>query len=142
VLTSQEWEAYQDKSGTTQTIPCAVYFQKTSGTTGNIYPLPVPDAAHTLVLYLDTQFSQIAASALTTDYALPAGAQRMIEYGLAVEMAPEYGIPVSQEVAVNATNAKADFKSMNSEPLTMMSDSSLLTYGGCVSLLDFYKGNL
>jgi hypothetical protein len=131
VMTSQDWENYEDKAGTTETIPGAVYFQKSSGTTGTIHVLPIPDAAHTLVLYLGTQFSSIATTDLTTTYSLPAGAQAMIEFGLAVYMAPEYGVAVSPEVAISAVNTLGAFKSMNSEPLRMAADSALLN-GGCV----------
>ena len=47
----------------------------------------------------------------------------MLRYNLAVELAPEYGRPLSEQVAIGATKSMAAIKRMNSKPLYLKTDA-------------------
>ena len=89
----------------------------------NLYP--VPDTAMTLSLGYWSVLQSF--STLTTDLALPLGYKRMIEYNLAVEFAPEFGVEVPSGVAINAANTLAKMKRMNNSEHGMQIEVSLNT---------------
>jgi len=127
VLTDLEWADVANKS-TAGTV-WAVHFAKgITNARGTIHVLDVPSAADTLALYLNSQFAQIAAADVDTDYALPPGALDAIVYNLALRLAPEDGKPISAEVAATAQETKANYKRSNLQPVDMDTDCAL-TYG-------------
>jgi hypothetical protein len=76
----------------------------------NAYPLgvfkfyPVPDASHTLYILTEKPLSSFAS--LATEVDLPPGTNRALIYNLSIEMSPEYGQPVTTEIAEIASSSK------------------------------------
>ncbi len=141
VLNSDEWAQLSNK--TTQGIPYFLYFQRSAGLLGTLFPYYVPDQAHQLVLYLDSQLLQIPATdaGLSTDYLLRPGYLSAIQHSLAVFIASEYGVSVPPEVAALALQSYAMIKRANVEPITIACDEAILVrkpWGG--SLGDILGG--
>lgn len=95
------------------------------------YPLrtltlyPVPSAAHKLVLFTKRILTEIAT--LDTSLSVPPGYEDAMVYGLAIRLAPEYGKTVSQEVALIATESKANIKRANMKTPLMRVDPAIST---------------
>jgi hypothetical protein len=122
VLEITEWAAITAKD-LTATIPTDVYVEMTNPqATVNLWP--VPTAANKIALYSVKELSSI--STLDTALAFPPGYEEAIVYNLAVRLAPEYGRPVSAEVATVATESKANIERLNARPRYLRADSGLL----------------
>ena len=95
---------------------------------GNIILWPVPSAASTLTINIAAQFAQIPllATVITT---WPAGAARMIRYLLAIDLAEEYGSPITQTLQMKAAEAKADYMRANARPTPSMRFGASLSGG-------------
>lgn len=78
-------------------------------TTGNIKLYPLPASAYTLFLLSEKVLSSI--SSLDTVISLPPGWERALKYNLSIEMAPEYGQPVAQEVLAIAVESRSAISS-------------------------------
>lgn len=72
--------------------------------TGKIKLYPVPGSGYTLYLISEKELSTIAS--LDTDIAFPPGWERALIYNLALDLSPEYGQPVTQEIYSIASEAK------------------------------------
>jgi hypothetical protein len=112
VEVTMDRSVYNRKSykATTSPYPNILYYE-TAMPLGRIWLYPTPDTANTLYLDCYTPLSSFAG--LATDVTLPPGYRRAIEYGLAVEIAPEYGKSISQEFVKSAGDAVAAIKSLN-----------------------------
>jgi hypothetical protein len=88
---------------------------------------PVPAAANSLVLVTKRALTEIAT--LDTAVSLPPGYEDALVYNLAVRLSPEYGRPVSAEVAMIANESKANIKRLNQRPAYLRVDSALLPGG-------------
>lgn len=110
VVEREHYDAITDKT-TQSSYPEIVYYDATMST-GTVYGYPVPNASITVYLNSWKQLQQL--SALTTDLALPPGYRRAIEFNLAVEIAPEYGMAVPASVERIASESKAALKRINS----------------------------
>lgn len=106
------------------TIPTFIYGEGT-------YPLetlnlwPIPSYAYNLVLYSWKPLTTLAT--LDDVISLPPGFERALKYNFAMELAPEWGRPVSQEVLNTAMESKANVKRMNitNKPRYMRVDEAL-----------------
>jgi hypothetical protein len=110
---------------TTQGLPYQVYYDG-SFYLGNAYFYPVPDQAYTLTIYKPGILSQVGAS---TSFSLPPAYANAIVWNLAVELAAEWGVIGSKEIASIAAKAneyKSVVKRANIRPIEMRSDSALL----------------
>jgi hypothetical protein len=136
ILTTQQWQEQHDKSVATGT-PNRLYYRPDAGI-GTIYLLAIPDAAHTLMLYEESHLAQVSDGG--SYLSLAPGYARALKYALAVEIAPEFGLSVTPEIAAIAIEAKASIQRVNSEPPMLKSDEALLINGGCV--FDIYSGSL
>jgi hypothetical protein len=125
LLTLEEYASIPDKTATA-TYPHSLYDdggypQRT------IKLYPVPSAAHKLVLYTKRALTQIAT--LNTDVSFPPGYEEMCIYNLALRLAPEYGRPVSAEIAMVAQESKANIKRANHRPALLRCDDGLTGSG-------------
>jgi hypothetical protein len=84
----------------------------------NLYP--VPNAAGTA--YIQSWRQLQAFTALTDVLALPPGYKRAIEYSLAEEYGPEFGVEIPKKVQQIATKARANLKRLNSPKNVMRSE--------------------
>lgn len=90
----------------------AVAYLDEAWPTATVYFYPVPASAVTVTLLVQTQITAFAN--LTTDYSLPPGYARALAYDLAVEMAPEYQVPLSPSFMQRAAAAKRSVTRVNS----------------------------
>lgn len=107
---------------TTSTFPDLLFYD-TAFPLGTIYVYPVPSEQVTLLL--NTWQALQSFSSLTTTLALPPGYQRAIEYGLGIEIAPEYGRTVSAEYLIAAVQSKAAIMGMNRPSMIARVDDGL-----------------
>lgn len=81
---------------------------------------PSPAAAYELFILTE---KEITALTLNQTVSFPPGWNRMMIYNLAVEMAPEYGQPVTQEIYQIAKDSKAEIRQSVMTAKTMQWDS-------------------
>ena len=101
LITDKIYQGISDKD--TQTIP--YWLNYTAGfpsATINLYPTPA--TAYTLYL---TSNKVLSTLTLSTTISLPPGWKRALIYSLAVEIAPEYGQPLTPGLVQVAKDAKA-----------------------------------
>lgn len=102
--------------------------------TGNVFFYPVVGAAVEIHLVTMGQLSAFADT--TTDYGLPPGYQRALEFNLAIEIAPDFEQAVSPMIIGAAANAKRLVKRANIMVPQLKMDFVRPTN----SLADFYSG--
>jgi hypothetical protein len=90
-------------------------YYETSYPLGRLYLYPVPSTGE---LHLVTWVPLVALAA-ADDVALPPGYQDALTYSLAVRLAPEYGRPVTAEVAAVARDAMDKIGRVNFRPPIM-----------------------
>lgn len=124
LLSDGEWQNTQGK--TSPGMPVSLWVE-------SAYPVmklhlnPIPNAAHTLVLYTWQQLGRFASPAANFDF--PPGYARAIRFNLAVDLAPEYGKSLSAEAARIAEESKSTLKHLNHRPSYLRCDAALLRGG-------------
>lgn len=122
LLTKEQYQAVILKT-TVSTFPLYLYNDQ-AYPLSNINVWPVPNTAiNNLVLYSWKPLTELAA--INNALSLPPGYERALKFALAVELAPEYGRPLSDEVAVLAVESKADIKRMNYRPQYLQVDKEI-----------------
>ncbi len=76
-----------------------------------IYLYGAPSSGITLTIGKTQRLTQFAN--LTTQYTFPPGYNRLLNYGLAVEIAPEYGMSLTPEAQFIANEAKGNVRNRN-----------------------------
>src|SRR3990167_2307112 len=94
---------------------------------GVIYLYPVPSVA--LTLKLNTWQTLQSFASLATDIALPPGYQRAIEYSLAEEFGPEFGVTIPPKVEKIALQSRAAIQNLNMPSLVARVDSGVASLG-------------
>lgn len=107
-----------------QSIPSR-FFYNANLDSGTIYLDPQPNAAYTLILWLEQIFAEIASAATSSILVLPPGYKNAIVYNLALELAPEYEVSPSAVIADRATKYKANIKRLNQRDLTLIGDPAI-----------------
>jgi hypothetical protein len=108
---------------------------------GNVILWPVPSAVVPLTMNISAQFAQIPLLS-TTITSWPIGAARMIRYALAIDLAEEYGSPITQSLMMKAAEAKADYMRANARPMPPMRfDDALTAHGNRFVYANFLAGN-
>lgn len=118
IYNEDEWAQISDKT-LTSILPHGIYYDPNFAL-GLIYVWPVPSATASLILYSDKPLSNFSLIADTVS--LPPGYKEAMRYNLAVRLAPEYGRPISQDIAMLASESKAAIMRTNNEPVYMQSD--------------------
>lgn len=116
--------------------PTEIFVDYTSSALVTIYAYPVPGAS--ITFHLRTWRLLQSFSALNTALALPPGYKRAIEYSLAEEITPEYGLEVSPRVSLIASKARSNVKRINGPDLVM---SSEVGYMNSCSTGNVYTGS-
>lgn len=109
VLPKQMWDLIPDKTTTSDRIQ-AIYYDPNMPLS-TIYVWPIPSAVQSLHIESMQQFASFAS--LTTAATLPPGYNQMINYNLAVVLAPEMGREPPPAVVRIAMSSKADVKRKN-----------------------------
>ncbi len=76
-----------------------------------IYLYGAPSSGLTLTIGKTQRLTQFAD--LTTQYTFPPGYNRLLNYGLAMEIAPEYGMTLTAEAQFIASESKANVRNRN-----------------------------
>lgn len=119
-LDADAWAGILNKSIST-TYPTSLYYEP-SVSTGTIHVWPVPNAANDLYLQVWQPLLTIADGA--TAITLPPGYEEAMAFGLAMRLAPEYGIDPPAIVLAGARETKAIIKRVNA-PVVKSSISDL-----------------
>jgi hypothetical protein len=97
----------------------------------NVYFYPVPSQVYAGQIFVWSLLTSIPD--INTDVILPPGYQKALIFGLAMEIAPEYGaeaIAAAGLIADQARQAKAAVKSSNIEIPLLQVDQALIPQGG------------
>jgi hypothetical protein len=130
VIELAQWDGLTPKNQTSFN-PEYLYYS-TAYPLGTINLWPVPSVAGTL--YIDSMKQLQQFSNLNNVIDLPPGYKRMIEYNLAVEIAPEFERSVSAEVAKIAIDSKAAVMRINAEAPILGVDDALMTRKGVYNI--------
>ena len=117
------WASIPDKT-TTSTAPWFIYPEYGAALV-TLYCYPIPNANVSFKLRSWKRLQSFAA--LTTDLALPPGYQRAIEYSLAEEFGPEFGVDVPAAVSRIAMSARRIIRRVNSPSPVMRSDAGRMS---------------
>ena len=107
---------------TTQGRPYILFYDP-QFSSGKVYLYYVPDKTYTLYTDAWKPVTQIAAS--TTALSFPPGYERALKYNLAIEIAPEYGVSVSDEVAYIAKESKKKIDNLNAPVIVARFDTEI-----------------
>lgn len=88
----------------------------------SVWPVPT-DSTNSLVFYSVKPL--VDPANLQTVLSLPPGYLRPLRYGLAIDLAPEYGKSAQESVVVVYEQAKAAIKRANTKPVYLSMDSGL-----------------
>ena len=117
------WSAIPDKS-TTSTWPWYLYPEYGVDEV-TLHGWPIPNAS--VEFHLRTWQQLQYFSALTDTMDLPPGYQRAIEFSLAEEFGPEFGVTITPDVRMKAANARKAIRNINSPSPIMASEAGLMT---------------
>lgn len=109
IIESRVWQTIYNKQ-LTSSYPRSLYY-RASYPLGQINIYPLPAEAHTLVMQVWSQISQITN--MDTTLSLPPGYEKALKYSLAVDLAPEYGKQITQGIQGTANESKAWIKTAN-----------------------------
>lgn len=123
-----DFNKYAEISDKTQEgEPRQIYYDPAyTSARGNINLWPEPNAAHTLVLYKRAALHTTLPLATGTTISVPPGYQRMMEFNLAVEIAPYFGAEASPTIQAVALQSKSDITLLNSRTPELVCDSGVV----------------
>ncbi len=112
VVTVEEWQAYMDKTATG--LFAEILYWDRGYPTGTIYLAPKPTAG-TLELFSYKPLTAFASLATTVAY--PDGYEDFLVTALAIKLAPQFGRPITQDLANQAAEAKTNVLGLNEATL-------------------------
>ena len=98
----------------------AYHTESPDGLKFEIHYWPVPDIDMLAAIYLPVVVTRFIN--LTTQYTFPGGFPRALRYNLAVELCPEYELPLDPVVAAKAAEYMADVRRVNIKPRVIAPD--------------------
>lgn len=119
--TKDEYNSVFDKS--LQGLP-ERYFYDTQFPNGVLYLHPVPQVATTIFVESLKPVNQFAT--IQSDIALPGEYEEAIVYLLAHRLAPQYGVSISEELAILIRDAERFINRKNTKPVAAAFDAGLL----------------
>lgn len=111
IVTAQQWAAIEDRQSNSYGVKYLYYDRGQASNKGTMYFAPTPlGGSVELVCYQPlTQFADT-----TTPVTIPPGYERLLKYGCAMEMAPQYSVPIPASVQANFADAMARVRRLNS----------------------------
>lgn len=118
VVSREIYDSYGDKASTSYTArPTSLFYDpgatQQANQTGNIYLYPTPDGNTTYTLFLESEKPFTQFSNLTSVITFPPSYKRAMIFNLAIEMAPDYGRPISKELAFIANESMRIVENVN-----------------------------
>ena len=111
ILSTQQWQEWVGVKNVDSALPIWLYYDF-AYPLGNISLWPIPNVGDLdIALYLPKAIDEFASGATDQDFA--PGYTDALTYNLAVRLAPEYGRPISQEVAMMAAETLGNIKRAN-----------------------------
>ena len=120
ILTDQQWADIPVK-GMQGTFPYAVWFNMTNPLIV-AYVTPIPTGSNYSLVFWDNNAN--ATLALNTVLDLPPGYKRAMKYGLFIELAPSYQIPISQDISTLAATSKMSIDRQNLQINTLQTSNA------------------
>ena len=118
-IVPQEAYKFESSKGTESSIPTKCFVNYDAASVVLTF-WPVPSAAKKVSI---TSLKPLTTFTNGSDaVSLPTGYLRALKTNLAVEMAPEYGLPVSGEVAKSAMESKSNIKRQNKKDIRLKSE--------------------
>jgi len=117
---------------TASSIPQYLYYEPLHPL-GTLYVYPVPSASWTLNLVTQEQLDQFAT--LDTTFAYPSGYRELLDYSLAVRLAPEFGVAVPPEVTAIEMRARSAVRRLNKKHVNAVLETGFI---GAGSTYDVY----
>ncbi len=111
---------------TTESRPYYLYYEK-GASTGTILVYPVPEKAYTLHLHSNKPLGSYVTT--TESLGLPREYEPYIKFNLAVELAIEFGAPISQGLVARAERTKKSLKDLHKSPIPTIRTSPLKPAG-------------
>lgn len=133
ILTDEQWEDIVIKSISTS-YPYYLRYNPTYPV-GRIDLFPIPNAPNKLRMRIEGTLQKFSNANASID--VPPGYEAAMEYGLAVLLAPEYGVSPSEIVVSQAVGSKAKIKQNNSRLVIMTMDSAVMAMSdrrGCYNI--------
>ena len=121
MVTDGGWQAIPIKL-ISSTLPTIVY-DDGAFPFRNLNFWPIPTIVDNIRIY---SWSPLTTFDLTTDITFPPGYLKAIRYCLAVDLAPEFGRAVPQEVVAQAVLEKAKLKAMNAPLIESFCDEAIV----------------
>lgn len=112
LITAEEFAAIPERTAQAK-IPTKLYYDN-DYPLGKLYLWPIPSDASQLELFTWEPITSFATLADTFD--LPPGYQRAIEYNLALDLAPQFGKPLTPDLVNLASQAKTSLQQLNLPP--------------------------
>lgn len=138
IVTYKQYQAIIDKA-LSQSFPQQIAYNPTYASgLGTLFLWPVPSSDTTILLTSRKPIAAIAA--LSDTVVLPPGHQKAIRYGLAVALAPEYGVRLAEipEIVSEAKSALQDIISMGDTVESIILDPLAPGQPGGFSDVDLY----
>lgn len=122
LLNFDQWSNIHQK-GTTSTFATKLYVDYSNPlVTLNFWPVPLNVNGVRLYSWKPlTEFANV-----NTAITLPPGYELALRYNLALLLAPEYGRPISPDIAAIATSARENIMRMNIQPLYLEADPAII----------------
>tara|TARA_R100001086_G_C11848201_1_gene260866 strand:- start:17752 stop:18453 length:702 start_codon:yes stop_codon:yes gene_type:complete len=125
IIDNKYWGRLQAKS-TSSSIPTHVYIDE-NFPLKTLHLYPTPSEAKTLIMHNYRKISSIAS--LSSALSFPDGYEDLIEYNLAIRLAPEYGKAIPAEIAKLASESMSNVKRARNKPVEIGVDAALLSHG-------------
>lgn len=114
IVKAERWAQIRDLSRASKFARLA-YFEVINPTVGAIYLWPTPASGGLLTIHSLKPLT--AFGALSTPVSMPEGYERALRALLALELAPEYGAPVTETLIAMAQDAKGAIAGLNAAVL-------------------------
>lgn len=133
IVTREQFDSYEDKQ-IVQALPEALFFDpgatQQAVETATIYLYFTPDASSSYTLFIESQKPFTEFAALTTTVTFPPSYYRALKWNLALELAPEYGRPITPDVMEHALDSLETLEAVNAVQLIATMDMPGTKGGG------------
>lgn len=125
IISREEFQSFGDKA-IVSAPPLSLFFDpgvtQQANQVGTINLYYTPDASSSYTLYIDSQKPFTEFANLSTAVTFPPSYYKALKYGLAIELAPEYGKALTNDIKELFTEAIETLESVNSKRVISVLD--------------------